>query len=239
MCNFWNFNFWSILIHIPHVRELTCSDTTPAITLELQVKLCKIGFWTLEFLKMTKLCHVITPWRSGLETNSGWFPETPKRCLLTIFRQNWANSIPSCPYLGIKRSNFCQNSNFLPSFWSRDYDVIGHCQNFLNYPKPQFRSISTIPVVAQLYISFGSPKLSSAKLLKNGLTYRSHITYPSNRENFVFSVLSLGTPVCTRKFLRCVVGDMHISLLPADFCGPTPTLRWVPRHLKIAIFTYS
>jgi len=170
MCNFWNFNFWSILSHIPHVRELTCGHTTPAITLELQVKLCKIGFWTLEFLKMRKLCHVITPWRSGLGTNSGWFSETLKRCLLTIFRQNWANSIPSCPYLGIKRSNFCQNSNFLPSFWSRDYDVIGRYQKFLNHPKPQFRSISTKPVVAQLRIPFGSPKLSSAKLLKNWLT---------------------------------------------------------------------
>ena len=166
MCNFWNFNFWSILSHIPHVRELTCGHTTPAITLELQVKLCKIGFWTLEFLKMTKLCHVITPWRSGLGTNSGWFSETSKRCLPTIFRQNWANSIPSCPYLGIKRSNFCQNSNFLPSFWSRDYDVIGRCQKFLNHPKPQFASISSKPGVEHLCIFFGSLKLSFINLLK-------------------------------------------------------------------------
>ena len=167
MCNFLNFNFQSILRHIPRVRELTCSPTTPVFTLGLQVKLCKIRFWTLEFLKLTKLCHVITPWRSGLGTNSGWFSETSKPWLLTIFRQIWANSIFSCPYLGLKRPNFCQNRNFLPRFWSRDYDVIGRCQIFLNHPMTQFRSISTKRVVDICLATFGLAKLSVIDI--NGL----------------------------------------------------------------------
>jgi len=75
--------------------------------------------------RMTKLCHVITPWRSGLGSNFGWFSESLNQALLTIAGPLWAYSPPSCPNLGIKMLRFGRNRRIFPRFWSRDLGVIG------------------------------------------------------------------------------------------------------------------
>ena len=66
---------------------------------------------------------------------------------------------------------------FTFKFWWRHNDVIMRSQNFLNYPKPQFRSRSWKPVVGLSPISFTFLKLSVAKLVINYLAVESTVGY--------------------------------------------------------------
>ena len=115
---------------------------------------------------MIKLCHVITPWRSGPGSIFGWFSETLNQALSRVSHPFWAYSPHSCPNLGIKRLRIGQNRSIFPRFWSRDFGVIGRPRIFLNYPTTQFRSLSPKPVVEHPCILFGSSEISPARLSK-------------------------------------------------------------------------
>ena len=95
----------------------------------------KLDFEHWDFWNVPKLCHVTTPWRSGLGSNFGWFSETSNQALSRLGGAFWSYSPPSCPNLGFKKCRFGQKSLFFPVDTGVNCDVIGRFQFF----KPSLR----------------------------------------------------------------------------------------------------